>query len=203
MFDPHDYFKIIRNRTVCPVHGTKDRNLEIKRHRNGHKWVFNCYSHNCTLKEIAAAAGFNAAAIFDEDRDPDWQPLTAYISTVAQPIPVATKTREVVDLIEDTFGPNPCTRLHLQADTEDLYLPCDSKRCEDCGPRKQATMTQQLEATMGEYTYIQRIETKQQLERTLARVKKQAQRAGDEFKYQSTGDDYLGHILISNLPTRS
>jgi len=67
MFDPHTHFDIRHGRAVCPVHGGRDRNLEIKRHRNGHKWVFNCWSHQCTLRDIAQAAGFNPRDIYDND----------------------------------------------------------------------------------------------------------------------------------------
>ncbi len=108
-------------------------------------------------------------------------------------------TGVITEQIEDTFGPNPCTTLKLLNDeTGDLLeLPCDSKRCQDCSPRKQLTMTLQLQTTFGEYTYVLRVTNPDKI---IARMKKQNDREDLGWMYQSVGDDYLGYIIISNLP---
>ena len=109
------------------------------------------------------------------------------------------RTNVISESIEDTFGPNPCTSLKLLNDvTGDLLeLPCDRKHCDTCGPRKQVKMRLQLQTAFGEYTYILRIKDPTKV---IARMKKQNDRHNLGWQYQSVGDEYLGYILISNLP---
>ena len=114
------------------------------------------------------------------------------------------KVTSIADKILSTFGPNPCTQLTLTTQTGDyLNLICDSKRCPDCSPRKQATMQLQLSETFGVNTYITTYQNTDELNRTIDRERKQARRTGTTFLYQSVGDNYLGHILITNTPTHT
>jgi len=108
MFDPHDYFDIRHNRAVCPVHGKRDRNLEIRRHKSGDKWTLNCYSHNCSLSDIALAAGFNPKDIYDKDTHEGYIDLTQYISTTKTPI----HGMSIEQKVEDTFGAHTRRRNH-------------------------------------------------------------------------------------------
>lgn len=101
------------------------------------------------------------------------------------------------DRLNNTYGDNPCTALRFTDGEETIEVPCDTKRCEHCGPRKQLRMRLQLQEAMGEHCYILRTTN---IDKTIARLKKQYQRSGEEWIYQSVGDDYLGYILISNLP---
>jgi len=195
MFDPHDWFNIRRNRAVCPVHGKRDRNLEIKRHKHEPKWVLTCHSHHCTLQEIALAAGFNPADIYDNDRDPDWVDEREWIVTPSTARRVVTKVVE-----PDPFPPNPCTRLHFENDAGDvIHVPCDSKRCHDCGPRKQHIMQQQLKDGFGTYTHIEAIATRQECDRLVERNKKRGKQQGIKHLYQIVGDHQRGFIMISNM----
>jgi len=108
------------------------------------------------------------------------------------------QTGVISEKLEDTFGPNPCTSLKLQHDNGQLIeTGCDSKRCEHCSPRKQAKMQMQLQTAFGEYTYVLRVADPSKI---IARLKKQNDRHKLGWIYQSVGDDYLGYILISNLP---
>ena len=111
------------------------------------------------------------------------------------------KIQTVDEKIQNTFGPNPCTNLKLVDDTGELLeLICDSKRCPDCSPRKQATMQLQLAHTFGVNAYIHRYATTAEAATITARLKKEAQRAGDVLLYQNVGDDYTGAILITDRP---
>lgn len=109
---------------------------------------------------------------------------------------------DIAQKIEATFGPNPCTRLHWQeGDNGDVNdAPCNSKRCHDCGPRKQLELQLQLQAAFGDYCYIQSYTTKDELDTVIERIRKRAHRSATEWKYAVVGDDYLGWILSSNLP---
>ena len=114
------------------------------------------------------------------------------------------KIQTVDEKIQNTFGPNPCTTLHLQTDDGDhLHLTCDRKRCVDCGPRKKAQLWLQTTNTLGANVYVTRIEPGESLEpltRGLERAKKDAQRKGISTAYTVVGDDTLGHIVISDHP---
>ncbi len=206
MLELNDYLDIKRGRAICPVHGTKDRNLAVKYDQGKRKWTLHCFSHNCSLEDIAQAAGFRPQDIYD-DKDPNWQPPRPVqtsqdaggILTLIRKAENAAPQITIAQKIEDTFGENPCEnlKLHNSETGETLEIPCNGKRCEHCSPRKILTMRLQMREAFGEYTYVLRTSDPS---RHIARLKKQAQRAGVEWLYQSVGDDYLGYILISNLP---
>ena len=107
------------------------------------------------------------------------------------------------DIIEDTFGPNPCTSLHLHNDetNETLKLPCNGKRCIHCGPRKKATIQHQMKQGFGEYAYITTYSDRIELDRAIERIRKADSRANRTPVIQSVGDATLGWILVSNRPT--
>ena len=103
--------------------------------------------------------------------------------------------------VEATFGPNPCQNLTLiNAEGETLNLICDSKRCPDCGPRKQMLLQLQMEATFGDLAHIGRYQSREIMDTHLAAAKKRAQRDHQPFDYQIVGDETLSWLLISNQP---
>ena len=114
------------------------------------------------------------------------------------------KVTSISDKIEATFGPNPCTTLHLQTnDGDHLYLTCDRKRCVDCGPRKEMTIWLQTIQEIGPIGYVDRIqpgESLEEFEQGLQRAKKEAQRGGEPTTYQVVGDSTLGRIILSTRP---
>ena len=111
------------------------------------------------------------------------------------------KVTSISDKIEATFGPNPCTQLHLQTeDGDNLYLTCDNKRCVHCGPRKKLTIQLQAEQTFGDHAYITTFDNRQELDRALETARKAASRRSEEFIFQSVGDATLTYIVASNRP---
>ena len=114
--------------------------------------------------------------------------------------------------IEDTLGPNNCQALRLvHSDTQDEILGiCDSKRCLDCGPRKQMAISLQMNA-MGPSAFHGRVEPEwdpetetmradlTEVDRALEKLKKQKQRQGQDFTYQVTGDAIMGYQVISTV----
>ncbi len=109
---------------------------------------------------------------------------------------------EISDRVEDTFGPNPCQHLRMvnQETGERIEHLCDTKRCVHCGPRKQMTIQLQMEATFGKYCYITTFDNREDLDRAIRKIKKIAQRDGQQHPYQSVGDTTLGWILVSDIP---
>jgi hypothetical protein len=99
----------------------------------------------------------------------------------------------------DQLEPNPCERLTLlnQETGETIQLVCDSKRCHDCGPRKQKILKMQLQ-TMGPNVWVATIKLRADVDRALERAKKRSQRKGQSFTYNIVGDDYLGYIVVSD-----
>jgi len=104
--------------------------------------------------------------------------------------------------MQASIEPSKCKRLiFINEETGDeIQVPCDSKHCPDCGPYKQKLIRQQLETGLGAYAYITVFSTRADLDKAIERIRKAAQRANSELLYQSTGDPYLGWILISNQP---
>ena len=109
------------------------------------------------------------------------------------------QTSRNIDLIEDTFGPNPCQSLVLtHEDGTTFGSACDGKRCVHCGPRKKATIQHQLEQGLGERAYITTYTDRLTLDRDIERTRKAAQRTGTTLLLQSVGDSTLGYIVASN-----
>jgi hypothetical protein len=107
----------------------------------------------------------------------------------------------IEDKVENTFGPNPCTTLHLQTDDGDhLNLTCDRKRCVDCGPRKKLTIQLQMQQGFGDNAYITTYTDRITLDRDIERTRKAARRSGHSLLLQSVGDDTLGYIVVSDRP---
>ena len=106
----------------------------------------------------------------------------------------------IADRIEDTFGPNSCTRLRLQnrETGETFTTACDSKHCHDCGPRKLATMQMQLR-TLGDHIWIHRYTDRATIDRALEAAKKRKQRNNEDFTYQIVGDGQRGYLLASDV----
>jgi len=97
---------------------------------------------------------------------------------------------------------NPCKRLaFINEETGDeIQVPCDTKHCKDCGPRKRKLLVSQIRTGFGDYAYTQTFTTRKDLDRTIERVRKAAHRSGATHLYQSVGSEYLGWILISTQP---
>jgi hypothetical protein len=113
------------------------------------------------------------------------------------------KVKTIDEKVENTFGPNPCTTLHLQTDDgEHLHLTCDRKRCVDCGPRKKLIIQLQMQQGFGDHAYITTYDNRLDLDRAIETSRKAAQRAGHGFLCQSVGDSTLGWIVASNRPLR-
>ena len=110
------------------------------------------------------------------------------------------RQKSLEELIEDTFGPNPCDQLHLHnTETgETLNLTCDTKRCLHCGPRKKAILQHQMQQLLGRYVYIARTTDKTLIDRGIEAAKKRRQRNGEDFYYTIVGDATLGYLIISN-----
>lgn len=108
--------------------------------------------------------------------------------------------KRIDQLLEDTLGPNPCQRttLNNQETGDNVTIPCDSKRCGDCGPRKRLSLKLQL-TNLGEYAYIWRYYTRATIDQALERAKKQKQRHGVDYAYIVTGDEHNGWIFASTI----
>lgn len=102
--------------------------------------------------------------------------------------------------LEDTFGPNPCRRFNLRnEDTgKTISIPCDSKRCRDCGPRKEKLFYDSARS-IGETGWVHTYQYKAEVDAVLEKAKKQRQRNGQEFTYLVVGDEELGFILWTDV----
>jgi hypothetical protein len=111
------------------------------------------------------------------------------------------RRQAITDRVADTFGPNPCERMTFTHEEtgEQLCVPCDGRRCADCGPRKVLAVVLQTEAGMPGLVYWTYYSSKERLNRDLARAKKQQQRAKDEWLYSVAGDQVQGYWVISNV----
>jgi len=111
---------------------------------------------------------------------------------------------DIVQRVEDTFGPNPCQQLKLEhEDGTTMLLPCNGKRCIHCGPRKEMTIWLQVQTVLGEYAYVERLSNNDQyrdVERGIERAKKDVQRGRSATTYQIVGDETLGRIVVSSKP---
>ena len=99
--------------------------------------------------------------------------------------------------------PNPCTRLEMinEVTGETVELPCNSKRCNTCGPRLSQELEYQMNSVLGKYGHVHRFETRTELDLCITRTKKQTQRAGDTFDYVVVGDEHnFGWIAVTSHP---
>jgi hypothetical protein len=143
------------------------------------------------------AAGFNAADIYDDDRDDDWVNPKDWIVTPQNARQIVTKAQPLKQLTSS------CTKMEFfSTETGDRFAkPCWSKRCNLCGPVMVKNLQHQIDTLLGDYGYIHRFATKEELNTALARTKKRAQRAGDTFDHVVVGgDEEFGWLTVTTQP---
>jgi len=109
------------------------------------------------------------------------------------------QTSRNIDLIEDTFGPNPCTNLMFQDEAGAKHLTqCDSPRCPNCGLRKAAQLWQHVTSTFGPQATLYTITDDDDYTRLRDRIRQHKHRTGVEVHYISWNIGQGNRLLFTD-----
>jgi hypothetical protein len=101
---------------------------------------------------------------------------------------------------EERFGPNPCTNLRFLDDDYEVHTTqCNRPRCPDCGPRKSSLLWTHLEDTFDPQVNLYAVETEDDYQRLVTRIRVHRHRTGESVEYASWRIDNTTRILITNL----